>query len=172
MASSSSHIPHEVDGVPLPDEIHHGMVPDHNLLSLLLVRCQGGEVVFACCNELTVPHQLYPQHPLPVAKPLVLPPEGQGDAPNSLVDHWAGEIQLRAEVSITGSIFPEALAGDVLELRQVESEEDKPGVGVTKADQVCGSHELGDGDQHGGGQLGEGDCVHGYTVLCHCTELL
>ena len=75
-------------------------------------------------------------------------------------------------MSITGSIFPEALAGDVLELRQVESEEDKLGVGVTKADEIFGSHELGDGDQHSGGQLGEGDCVHGYTVVCHCTELL
>ena len=83
------------------------------------------------------------------------------------MDHWAGEIQLRAEVSITGSIFPETPDGNVLELREVESEEDKLGVGVTKADEICGSHELGDGDQHGGGQLGEGDCVHGYTVMCH-----
>ena len=52
------------------------------------------------------------------------------------MDHWAGEIQLRAEVSITGSMFPEALVRDVLELREVESEEGKLGVRVTKADEI------------------------------------
>ena len=62
MATSTSNIPHEVQNISFPDQIHHRMILDLHFSELFMMWCNNANVIFVTGNHCAISDQFYPQH--------------------------------------------------------------------------------------------------------------